>query len=324
MAPDFAEQMGNCGPSSRPPSAALPQSLRAFASKRPERVIPSPMRTILQLQRSIGALAATCLAASCVSNGALLPTAPPTRGESASTASQIIHYIRRDLDGAEAEHVYVYRPRPDHVEVYKMRERCTNAALVVAEIDTERDEARTIVGGRLRRDGTQHAFAFLALDPITRVLSVRAELPDQVITESVTIGSERLWLYDFDFADLAPPDPTQGGRLNAASLALLWPDGGEDGFLRHEGRADFTYAGPERRNGRDVLRYRVSGEAFVDDAGGDLWIDSQSGFIIEAILGKPNHPGYRGLVLRLEDVQEANDASWRHLLQSHFAGCPNS
>jgi hypothetical protein len=72
---------------------------------------------------------------------------------------RIYHYQRSNRDGSSPEHIHVFHESSREVEVYKMVERCTNAALVTAELDYELWSATRLVGGRLTRDGTQDGFA---------------------------------------------------------------------------------------------------------------------------------------------------------------------
>jgi len=192
-----------------------------------------------------------------------------------AAAGTIAHYVRTGLDGAQPEHIWVYRPGGGRLEVYKMQSRCTGAALVTAEMDEAGRELRAIVGGRLRRDGTQQPVARLSLDPATRRLDVRVDLADRTLTQTLTIGAAPLWLYDFDAADLAV-----GGPRAERSLAFAWPEG--DAMVVSPGRADLTLVGDEQRQGRAVRRYRVAGPAFEGNLGGDLWIDAASGRLVDA------------------------------------------
>lgn len=246
----------------------------------------------------------TCLAAL-----ALMVAASP------AAAGAIAHYVRTGLDGAQPEHIWIYRPGGGRVEVYKMQARCTGAALVIAEMDEDRGEIRSIVGGRLGRDGKQQPVAKVALDPTARRLDVRVELPDRTRTETHTIGAAPLWLYDFDGGDF-----TLTGPRASRSIAMGWPEG--EAILKTAGQADFTLVAEERREGRAVRRYRVGGPAFAGDLGGDVWVDAASGRLVHAEIGRPNHPGYKGLKLRLVAESAGDTAAWRARLTSHFEGCP--
>lgn len=230
-------------------------------------------------------------------------------------AGEIAHYVRTGLDGAEPEHIHVYRDSERRVEVYKMQSRCTSAALVIAEMDPAHGEVRRITGGRLTREGTQSPVARMTVDPATRKLDLRVDLPGQTITDTKTLGEAPLWLYDFDAADL-----TVTGDKASRSLAYTWPEG--DTPLLSPGRADLNFAGRETRDGRAVRHYRVTGPAFSGDQGGDLWVDAANGRLVEARLGRPNHPGYNGLLLKLVEETAADDAAWRARLLSHYANCP--
>jgi hypothetical protein len=268
------------------------------------------MDKAVNLKRALGAIAAAYALAACAS-----------ASQHAAATGSILHYVRTGLDGAEAEHIYVFRPASDRLEVYKMRQRCTNAALVTADLDLSRREPSRMTGGRLRPDGSQEAFAFLTLEPETRRLSARVELPDHLIEESEVLGPAPLWLYDFDLAELSAAGLGDGPQTAVFSLALAWPDGGDEGFILNEGQAVLTPLGVERRRGRMTQHYQVGGAAFEGDQGGDLWVDRNTGAVVEARLGRPNHPGYNGLSLVLLDAESADASAWRARLLSHFEGC---
>lgn len=269
------------------------------------------------MTRSFRALS---LAASLASAAVLTAPSPVL----ASEVGRILHYVRSNTDGTEAERVSVYQASPTEVAVYKMRSRCTNAALVTATFDPESRQATQLVGGRLARDGTQQAFAWLDHDPASNRLIVRLERPDAEPLEVSDLPGGAPWrLYDFDFADwngvAARPIP---GRDITFDMALAWPEPAEDGrILRVLGRGAARFMAAEDHGGLRTLRYRIEGEAFPDAQGGDLWLDAKDGTVVEARLGPPNHPGYDDF--RLVRTGEARgEAAWRALLADHWTGCP--
>lgn len=258
-----------------------------------------------------------------VVTAALLVTAVPDPG-AADPVGRIQHYTRSNSDGSETEHISIYRASTTSVAVYKMRERCTNAALVTAELDPAGGRVVSLVGGRLTRDGTQQAFAWLAHDADARSLTVSLEGPGGAALETVTLSGAGPWrLYDFDFADwnalAGPPAP---GRDVVVDMALIWPEPSEDGrVMRALGPAVARWIGAETHNGGATQRYRLEGPAFPDDAGGDLWLDAEDGTLVEARFGRPNHPGYADF--RLVRTGEAHGAAaWTALLADHWTGCP--
>lgn len=260
---------------------------------------------------------AAVLTAAALVTAAPAPAAPDSVG-------RIQHYTRSNSDGSEAEHVSIFRASPTVIAVYKMRERCTNAALVTAELDLARNRVASLVGGRLTRDGTQQAFAWLAHDAEVNSLTVSLEGPGGSPLETASLSGAAPWrLYDFDFADWnalsGRPAP---GQDITVDMALIWPEPAEDGrMMRTLGPAVARFIGPETHNDVAVLRYRMEGPAFIDGSGGDLWLNAEDGTVVEARFGRPNHPGYDDfrLVLTGEDHGEA---AWRARLADHWRDCP--
>jgi hypothetical protein len=237
---------------------------------------------------------------------------------------RIQHYTRSNSDGSEAEHVSTYRSSATTISVYKMRERCTNAALVTAELDLARNRVAALVGGRLTRGGAQQAFAWLSHDADANTLTVSLEGPGGAALETTSLPGTAPWrLYDFDFADwnalMVPPTP---GQDIAVDMALIWPEPAEDGrMMRALGVAVARFVGSETHGGVLSLRYRMEGRAFAEDSGGDLWLDARDGTVVEARFGRPSHPGYADFRL-VRTGESRGETAWQALLADHWTGCP--
>lgn len=235
---------------------------------------------------------------------------------------RIYHYLRTNTDGSEPERVRVFRRSATDLAVNKAVSPCTNAAYVTATLDLTSGEARTLTGGRLTREGTQDAFAFLTVDEASPRLSARIQLPGQTLEGGADIDERPRILFDFDLADLtvlAPHliDPKKGFSFG---LPLLWPPAMPD-FLQDKGRLDAVFAGEETHNGRRALRFTVTGEAFAGKPG-TLWLDAAEGHVLEASFPLPNHDNYDDFRLVLEKVEDVGEDGWRRLLMSHWQGCP--
>jgi hypothetical protein len=242
--------------------------------------------------------------------------------ESAKDVGRIYHYVRSNVDGTEKEDVYVFRKTADELEVYKAREKCTNAALVTAKLDLDRGHATRIVGGRLLPQAERREFAFLDFDARTRTIRARVEVPDGPTLNDEAIVEDLPWhLYDFDFASLTVMTPKIEPRSDFSfGLALLIADPNRADFLQYLGRADATYRKDEVRNGRASFRYVLGGPAF-GTYGGSLWLDAEEGHILDVETGIPNHLEYRDFKLELEGVDDGGAGAWRDLLVAHFEGC---
>lgn len=226
-------------------------------------------------------------------------------------------YTRSNQDGSSPERVIVYRESETRIAVAKMVDPCTNAAYVTGEFDLDAGEPIRLVGGRLTRELTQAPFATIALDPATRTVSTRVELPDMLIEEELAEVAAPWRMYDFDLADITTlmqgrPAPRSDFSF---TVVLAWPEGGGDRFVTDRGRADAVYAGAETRNGHEAIRYDVSGAL-----NGQLWLSAAQGHVVEARFAEPNHPGYENFMLVL--TQSASGAeAWRGALAAHWQGC---
>lgn len=229
----------------------------------------------------------------------------------------ILHYLRSNQDGSMPEAVSVWLRDDGTVEVFKRVSPCTNAALVTAEFDRTAGQPTRLVGGRLGRDGRQQPFAWLDHLPAERRLVARLGSPDAEPFGSFPLNGAAPWrLYDFDFADwnaLADGPPPDRFTLE---LALAWPD--EELTIRNLGPAEAVLVSTEVRDGRSTRRYAVRATGF---SSGDLWLDAETGHVVEVAWGEPNHPGYDNFRLVLTG-QDQGEAAWRALLASHWADCP--
>lgn len=153
----------------------------------------------------------------------------------------MLHYVRSNQDGTLPEHIYVYRPDATHLEVGKIVTRCTNAAFVTAELDTARGQPNAITGGRIARDGSQDAFAWLTYEAEARRLHAR--IPMANVDEQVAVDGEPWLLYDFDLSEL---NGLFYGRAPARedfryAVALIWPEDGATSPFRNLGFMEARY-----------------------------------------------------------------------------------
>ena len=261
----------------------------------------------------VSALGMMLTAAGCATAG---PVTPERIG-------RIYSYVRSNSDGSEAESIHVYRARRAHIEVTKMRDRCTNAAFVTADLDLERGQASRLTGGRLLPEARHEDFAELLYDPATRRIEARAALDGRALRQSVAVADEPWHLYDFDLASLTVtaqhrPQPRSDFSFG---MALIWLGEDPSDFLRYLGRADARFVREETYGGRNALRFEVGGPAMAGK-GGPLWLDAREGHVLGAAWGIPNHAEYRDFKLRLTGVSDGGAAEWKRLLSAHFENCP--
>ena len=235
--------------------------------------------------------------------------------------SPIFHYIRSNRDGSEPEHVVHYRPSKTGIAVYKWVSKCTTAAYVTAVMSDDLLQGRFFVAGKVARDGSQARFGTLTLDP--RLLTLAADVTPpggQRIQVKHSLRGVPFLLYDFDFADLNSFLQEHRPRTDFSyALPVIWPS--DENIFRDLGMLRARYAGPDKRLGRDTVRFDLKIEGPTPSTGA-LWVDAGHGFIVEAELGLPNHMEYKDFRLKLEKLEPGDQSAWDALTRSQYLGCP--
>jgi hypothetical protein len=288
------------------------------------------------------ALAALVLLAACGerkkdAGESALPSGTPAAAVADNPVGTTLSYIRSNQDGAKPERILVHIASPTELHVAKMVAPCTDAAYVTAIFDPATGEATRLVGGRLTRESTQNPQAFLDFDPKARQLTVRLGDPSSAPVETHDAPPAPWRIYDFDLAEFALFGQ-RGSQAFDFGLALVWPDGAspmlrvlgpahaaplDSGARVFSGDADPAYG--EAMDGilQPFTLYAVSGPAFADDGGGFLWLNPETGHVIEASFTAPNHPGYADFMLKLTAIdRETGPDVWRDALAAHWKDCP--
>ena len=267
------------------------------------------------------AFAAVSIAASAQANS------PWTYHESDNAIGRIYFYERTNTDGSMDERVTVFRRDATHIEVYKENGRCGRAALVTAELDLETLSAPVITGGALQPDAQHIEFAFLELNPETGVVDMLVQLPDMEIRNDVEIETANWTLFDFDLASFTVATPHLDSPKDGFGfgMALLWADPSVADPLFWMGELTAEHVEQGEHLGVVADEYRLTGSAFEIDLStgkeGRLWLDSEDGHVVDAVMPVPNHPGYTDFRLRLLKVSDGGAAEWTALLRAHFEGC---
>jgi hypothetical protein len=261
--------------------------------------------------KSVVAMAGLCAATIAMPNAASAQT---------DQVGTIYHYERTNQDGSFPEQVSVFYAAKDKVEVYKAREKCTDAAFVRAKLDPESGVAASITGARLLPDAQHFDFAYLTYNETAKELSIRVELPNMPVIEKSTQVEHSPWhLYDFDFASLTiarqfADNPKADFEFG---LPLLLADPSLEEPLTYVGTVKATYDAEYA-----ALSHRFS-LSFVGDEGeiGQLIFNPMFGYLELAELNIPNHLGYEDFKLDLLSTQKGGEKGWANFLTNHFAGC---
>ena len=231
-----------------------------------------------------------------------------------------LHFERSNRDGSEPEQIYFHRAARDRIQVYKMVERCTRAALVSATIDPATGAASSLEAAQLKPDAQRAPYGMLS-DEGTAIVA-RLEMDGAQKTFSTPIAGRPWHLYDYDLATLSAAfEARKGSRKPMAfNLAMVWPK--DDRFIEWMGKATAKFVRAETHLGRKALRFEVSGPAFGATGGGPLWVDAKRGHLVDVQWGRPNHDNYKDFRLRLVGVEASGAAAWTALLKRHFQECP--
>ncbi|QIK78216.1 hypothetical protein G7077_04160 [Sphingomonas piscis] len=231
----------------------------------------------------------------------------------------ILHYVRSNQDGTEAETVVQFRPTPMDIAVYKARERCTTAAYVTAHMANSREAGR-YVAGKVARDGSQAAFGTLELKPDGQ-LEMSLNPPGVPrLTDRFRPRLRPFVIYDFDFADLNASLQLDRRRNSFRyALPVLWPTTTGFGF-RDLGILIGRLERFETHNGLRSKRFALRVEG-PQPAAGTLWAHAEKGFIIDALLSIPNHQEYRDFRLRLVKEDPGGQEDWDKLTRAHYRDC---
>lgn len=238
-----------------------------------------------------------------------------------SPVGRTLHYVRSNSDGSRPEHVYVHRAAADRLEVYKMVERCTHAALVSAAIDPVTGEASRLEAATLLPEAQREIYGTITFDPAARTLRMAIDMDGKPVEATATVAARPWHLYDYDLATLTVAFQTSQPERRDFGLALVWIEQDRP-VLRWLGAATANRRKATRHGGRPVWRYDVAGPALGSTGGGPLWIDRRDGTLVEARWRLPNHREFRDFRLRLVGEEAPGAAAWTALLTRHFADCP--
>ena len=108
-------------------------------------------------------------------------------------------------------------------------------------------------------------------------------------------------------------------------MALLWADESATDPLFWMGELTAEHVEQGEHLGVVADEFRLTGSAFESGLStgeeGRLWLDSEDGHVVDAVMPVPNHPGYTDFRLRLLKVSDGGEAEWTALLRAHFEGC---
>lgn len=246
----------------------------------------------------------------------LLAAGCATPAASDRTAPGLFHeYVRSNRDGTLPETIWIYLPSADAVEVVKIVARCTDAAYVTARLRPDGATARSLVAGRLARDGSQRVTGRMRHDAAAG--EIRYRIGEDPVLEGALAGVTGEWhLFDYDFATLiaAAHGAWPAGGARRFELIRLMPDA--TGALTFDTLGIVTLRPAQTVEG--VTDYHVGGGGLPE---GVLRRDAATGTVLEIASSAKNHAEYRDF--RLKHIRSARITreQWRARRASHWTDC---
>lgn len=214
------------------------------------------------------------------------------------------HYLRSNVDGSLPEHV-VFRPAGDTIEIFKFVKPGTASALVSCTMapgwqSPLRLRSEQLEGVRRR------LIATLAYDRSLGCANVFVA-PTGQPAEPVLIPTSSWHIFNMDLASLAA---TLSKRRRTFAFHFIEPNMASPSPLMIDlGSFELRPTRVVSRRGTTCREWELTGTA-LGSKKGRLWM-AVSGYLVEASIPLPNHPGYRDFKMVLLDRRSMTDAQWR-------------
>jgi hypothetical protein len=225
----------------------------------------------------------------------------------------VFHFGKSQLDGSHSTKISVYMASPERIEALKWDEGGSEATLVIADMDWPRFSVRRFEGWRLVRGAAPERRATLEATGDRLTMSLMAE--------PITLSHWPWHAYDFDFTSLnltLPHLAEPRGTFSFWRTDFIYEDPPKVAEL---GEVTLRFEETERRAGRKVHRYSISGPGLQDQRG-TWWADARSGLLVEYELPVGDEPGYRDVRMSLQSSHRLDAAQWEAFKRQAIGEAP--
>lgn len=228
-------------------------------------------------------------------------------------ATPTYHYVRSNADGSLPEHI-VFRPTGDTIEIFKFVKPGTASALVSCTMAPGWQSPLRLrseqLEGRRRR-----LVATLSYDRKGGYANVFVA-PTGQPAEPVLIPTPSWHIFNMDLASLSA---TLSKQAQAFSFHFIEPNMSSPSPLMID-QGSFA-ARPTRlvsKRGTRCREWELTG-ASLGGKKGRLWM-AEAGYLVEASLPLPNHPGYRDFRMVLVDRRSMTNGQWHRYVTETVRG----
>ena len=223
----------------------------------------------------------------------------------ADRSGVVLRYRKSNLDGSHPADIDVFVAGPGRLESLKSSKGDTVATMVKAWLETDRLTVRRFESWRLTT-GTSRLQVELDHAPGTDTLLV-------TLGGKVSRSAIRTWpwhSYDFDFASLGWALRHLRRPEGRVTVGVADPKGTAAGVIMDDlGPVEVAFVKRERWNDRETRRYTIDG-AGLEQRGGTLWVDVESGFLAGFEIQKPDEEGFTSGKLVLKAIEPMTEAGW--------------
>ena len=228
-------------------------------------------------------------------------------------ATTTYHYVRSNVDGTLPEHV-VFRPSGDSIEIFKFVKPGTASALVSCTMAPGWQSPLHLRSVQLE-GARRRLIATLSYDRELGCANVFVA-PTGQPAEPVLIPTPSWHIFNMDLASLVA---TLSKRRQAFAFHFIEPNMASPSPLMIDlGLFELSPTGAVSKRGTPCREWELTGPV-LGSKKGRLWM-AVDGYLVEATIPLPNHPGYRDFRMVLVDRRRMADAQWRHYVAATARG----
>jgi hypothetical protein len=222
-----------------------------------------------------------------------------------------LFYIKSNIDGSNASHIARYNSDPQWLESFKWSDGEAEATLVRAKMDWDTFSVGRFEGYKVNADGERTLRNTLVSDMENRRVVI--EFAGQKMYSD--IGHYPWHSYDFDYASLIHTLPhlvDPKGSVEVGRADVEWQP---QPHYEFKGIVTVKYVGREVRQSTACLVYNVDGAA-LEHRGGNIWIDAESGHLVDYEIDLPDEPGFVSGKMRLVDTVKMTQREWAEFVKT--------
>lgn len=233
--------------------------------------------------------------------------------ENRADVHTVYAYRKSNWDGSHASMIFLYVRDNRQLESFKYAKGDDWATLVTARIDPTKMTVAQFRNDRIHATGERKLFAELSMLEGNKLAFRVMDFRDTVKLDNAFWHS-----YDFDLASLAfiwkgLANKRDGFLFDRADPAMV---NDKPAFVS-KGPVAVQFIGEDLVSGRNCLKYSINGKG-LEDKGGHIWIDPETGMIILYRIALPDEEGFDNGQLALVRYFTLDPDKWEQFIQENI------